>query len=58
MSPSLSKTRVADFLIPKLATHETITQALYRLAQTSGDTHLDLAAWETWGRIGVERMVR
>ena len=33
-----------DQLIPKIATHETITQALHRLAASSGDTHLDLAS--------------
>jgi diguanylate cyclase (GGDEF)-like protein/PAS domain S-box-containing protein len=37
-----------DQLIPKVATgtHETITQALHRLAASSGDTHLDLASRE------------
>src|SRR5580692_3289668 len=37
-----------DQLIPKIATatHETITQALHRLAASSGDTHLDLASRE------------
>src|SRR5215472_1522359 len=39
-----------DQLIPKIATHETITQALHRLAATSGDTHLDLASRESWGQ--------
>jgi diguanylate cyclase (GGDEF)-like protein/PAS domain S-box-containing protein len=39
-----------DLLIPKIAAHETITQALYRLAATSGDTHLDLASRESWGQ--------
>src|SRR5579859_3426936 len=38
-----------DLLIPKIATHETITQALYRLAASTGDTALDLAARESWG---------
>src|SRR4029077_4537369 len=32
-----------DLLIPKIASHETITQALYRLAATTGETALDLA---------------
>src|SRR5580698_8472093 len=37
-----------DQLIAKIATgpHETITQALHRLAASSGDTHLDLASRE------------
>ncbi|MDB6009784.1 MAG: hypothetical protein JWL65_2034 [Gammaproteobacteria bacterium] len=35
-----------DQLIPKIATHESITQALHRLAASSGDTHLDLASRE------------
>jgi diguanylate cyclase (GGDEF)-like protein/PAS domain S-box-containing protein len=37
-----------DQLIPKIAsaTHETITQALHRLAASTGDTHLDLASRE------------
>src|SRR5262245_6940988 len=39
-----------DLLIPKLSEHGTIEQALQRLAATSGDTHLDLAAREAWGR--------
>jgi diguanylate cyclase (GGDEF)-like protein/PAS domain S-box-containing protein len=39
-----------DQLIPKLATHETITQALHRLAASSGDTHLDLASRELWAQ--------
>ncbi len=39
-----------DLLIPKIATHETITQALYRLAATTGDTALDLASRESWGQ--------
>src|SRR5215472_4348041 len=39
-----------DQLIPKIATHETITQALYRLAASSGDTHLDLASRELWAQ--------
>src|SRR6516162_3626184 len=38
-----------DLLIPKIATHETVTQALHRLAASSGDTHLDLASRESWG---------
>ena len=39
-----------DQLIPKIATHETITQALHRLAASSGDTHLDLASRELWAQ--------
>ncbi len=39
-----------DQLIPKLAMHETVTQALHRLAASSGDTHLDLASRESWGQ--------
>jgi diguanylate cyclase (GGDEF)-like protein/PAS domain S-box-containing protein len=39
-----------DLLIPKIATHESITQALHRLAATSGDTHLDLASRESWAQ--------
>ena len=39
-----------DQLIPRIATHETITQALHRLAASCGDTHLDLAARELWAQ--------
>jgi diguanylate cyclase (GGDEF)-like protein/PAS domain S-box-containing protein len=39
-----------DQLIPKIATHETITQALHRLAASCGDTHLDLASRELWAQ--------
>jgi diguanylate cyclase (GGDEF)-like protein/PAS domain S-box-containing protein len=39
-----------DQLIPKIATHENITQALHRLAASSGDTHLDLASRELWAQ--------
>jgi diguanylate cyclase (GGDEF)-like protein/PAS domain S-box-containing protein len=39
-----------DLLIPKIAVHESITQALQRLAASSGDTHLDLASRESWGK--------
>ncbi len=39
-----------DLLIPRIATHETITQALYRLAASTGDTALDLASRESWGQ--------
>jgi diguanylate cyclase (GGDEF)-like protein/PAS domain S-box-containing protein len=39
-----------DQLIPKIADHETITQALHRLAASSGDTHLDLASRELWAQ--------
>jgi len=35
-----------DQLIPKIAGHESLTQALHRLAASSGDTHIDLAARE------------
>ena len=38
-----------DLLIPKIAQHESVPQALQRLAASSGDTHLDLAARESWG---------
>ncbi|HEY8508268.1 MAG TPA: PAS domain-containing protein, partial [Steroidobacteraceae bacterium] len=38
-----------DLLIPKIAEHETIPQALERLAAACGDTHLDLAGRESWG---------
>src|SRR6202011_1807571 len=45
-----------DQLIPKIATHESITQAWHRLAASSGDTHLDLASRELWAqRKGGER---
>jgi diguanylate cyclase (GGDEF)-like protein/PAS domain S-box-containing protein len=36
--------------IPQIEQKETITQALQRLAASSGDTHLDLAARESWGQ--------
>ena len=39
-----------DLLIPKIAAHESITQALHRYAASSGDTHLDLASRESWGQ--------
>lgn len=39
-----------DTLIPNIATHESITQALHRLAASSGDTHLDLAGRESWAQ--------
>ena len=39
-----------DLLIPKIAVHESITQALQRLAASSGDTQLDLASRESWGQ--------
>ena len=39
-----------DWLIPKIAAHESIPQALHQLAARSGDTHLDLAARESWGQ--------
>ena len=42
--------RRVDLLIPKIATHEGLTEALQRLAASSGDTHLDLAARESWGQ--------
>jgi diguanylate cyclase (GGDEF)-like protein/PAS domain S-box-containing protein len=38
-----------DLLIPRIAQHESVPQALQRLAASSGDTHLDLAARESWG---------
>src|SRR5579862_823789 len=37
-----------DLLIPKIAENETIREALERLAASSGDTALDLAARELW----------
>src|SRR5215470_6771087 len=37
-----------DLLIPKIAEDETIREALERLAASSGDTALDLAARELW----------
>ena len=39
-----------DLLIPKIAVHESVTQALQRLAATSGDTAVDLAAREFWAQ--------
>jgi diguanylate cyclase (GGDEF)-like protein/PAS domain S-box-containing protein len=39
-----------DLLIPKIAAHESITQALYRLAASTGDTAIDLASRESWGQ--------
>ncbi|HZO23481.1 MAG TPA: PAS domain S-box protein, partial [Steroidobacteraceae bacterium] len=39
-----------DQLIPKIAVHESITQALHRLAASCGDTHLDLASRELWAQ--------
>src|SRR5579862_7782363 len=39
-----------DHLIPKIAAHESITQALHRLAASCGDTHLDLASRELWAQ--------
>jgi len=41
--------RRIDLLIPHIAEHETVPQALQRLAATSGDTLTDLAATESWG---------
>ena len=41
--------RRIDLLIPRIAEHETIPEALQRLAATSGDTLTDLAASESWG---------
>jgi diguanylate cyclase (GGDEF)-like protein/PAS domain S-box-containing protein len=38
-----------DLLIPRIAQHESVPQALQRLAASSGDTHLDLASRESWG---------
>jgi len=38
-----------DLLIPQIAEHETIPEALQRLAATSGDTLTDLTASESWG---------
>ena len=38
-----------DVLIPRIAQHETVSQALQRLAASSGDTHMDLASRESWG---------
>jgi diguanylate cyclase (GGDEF)-like protein/PAS domain S-box-containing protein len=39
-----------DLLMPKIAGDEDIAQALQRLAASSGDTHLDLASRDLWGR--------
>ena len=39
-----------DLLLPTLAERETVRQALDRLAASSGDTHVDLAAQESWGQ--------
>jgi diguanylate cyclase (GGDEF)-like protein/PAS domain S-box-containing protein len=39
-----------DHLIPKIATHESLTDALQRLAASSGDTQLDLASRELWAQ--------
>jgi diguanylate cyclase (GGDEF)-like protein/PAS domain S-box-containing protein len=39
-----------DLLIPKISEHGTIEQALQKLAASIGDTQLDLAARESWGR--------
>ena len=41
--------RRIDLLIPRIAAHETIPEALQRLAATSGDTLTELAASESWG---------
>jgi PAS domain S-box-containing protein len=50
MEPEVVGQRV-DLLIPKIATpHESVTQALHRLAASSGDTALDLASRESWGQ--------
>jgi len=38
-----------DLLIPRIAQHESVPQALQRLAASSGDTQTDLAARESWG---------
>ena len=38
-----------DLLVPRIAQHESVSQALQRLAATSGDTHMDLASRESWG---------
>src|SRR5688572_16280449 len=38
-----------DRLIPRIAQHESVPQALQRLAASSGDTQMDLAARESWG---------
>jgi diguanylate cyclase (GGDEF)-like protein/PAS domain S-box-containing protein len=38
-----------DLLIPHIAQHESVSQALQRLAASSGDTHMDLASRESWG---------
>ncbi len=39
-----------DRLIPRIAAEESVGQALQRLAASSGDTHLDLAARESLGQ--------
>lgn len=38
-----------DLLIPRIAQHESVPQALQRMAASSGDTHMDLASRESWG---------
>ena len=38
-----------DLLIPHIAQHESVPQALQRMAASSGDTHMDLASRESWG---------
>jgi diguanylate cyclase (GGDEF)-like protein/PAS domain S-box-containing protein len=40
--------RRIDLLIPQIAEHETIREALQRLAASSGDTLTDLASIESW----------
>ncbi|TLY63578.1 MAG: PAS domain S-box protein [Gammaproteobacteria bacterium] len=39
-----------DLLIPKIAVQESVPEALQRLAATSGDTAVDLAARESWAQ--------
>ncbi|HUI58610.1 MAG TPA: PAS domain S-box protein [Steroidobacteraceae bacterium] len=39
-----------DLLIPRIASHEPVAQALQRLAASSGDTQIDLASRESWGQ--------
>jgi diguanylate cyclase (GGDEF)-like protein/PAS domain S-box-containing protein len=39
-----------DLLIPDIAAHETVSEALLRMAASTGDTALDLASRESWGK--------
>src|SRR5262249_5405211 len=39
-----------DLIMPQIVDRGTVTQGLERLAASIGDTHLDLAPYEIWGR--------